>query len=147
MKYLLSEYIEKKYIDIKVSTNPLDDALGVPYQNKYITHDRDEVLLELAERPVLDADGKDTSHPMYGRTNSHYQPPASKETKRKMRGPRKGGWSWSEETKQKASEDRKGKSTGEDNPNWKGGVTSNLKAYNAMKAREYRRRKNQDDHL
>ncbi len=106
---------------------------------------RAQLRKEGAQLPILDAQGRDINHGMYGRKNSHYQPPHTEATKRKMSIAFRGRtWSWSEESKQKSSEDRQGWYKGEDNPNWKGGVTSDLKAYNAMKAREYRARRREE---
>ena len=106
---------------------------------------REELLAEGAQLPVLDNDGKDIHHFMYGRKNSHYQPPHTEETKRKLRTALKGRtWSWSEESKQKASEARQGWYKGENNPNWKGGITSDWKAYDAMKKREYRAKRREE---
>ena len=108
---------------------------------------REQLEYEGAQLPIVDDQGRDINHFMYGRKNSHYQPPHTEATKRKMSKaftgipkPKSDGWCSAH------SKTMKGKYKGENNPNWKGGVTSDLKAYNAMKAREYRRRKNQDAH-
>tara|TARA_Y100000593_G_scaffold73463_1_gene134985 strand:- start:2561 stop:2986 length:426 start_codon:yes stop_codon:yes gene_type:complete len=52
-----------KYLDKPISTKPMCDALGIPWDNEYITLDSQELL---AEGVALDEDGKDTLNSNYG---------------------------------------------------------------------------------
>ena len=73
----------------------------------------------------------------------------SEETKKKMSrsckkgwqsGLRKGGWKLSEEIKEKMSRVHRGKYIGKDNPNWKGGITSeNNRIRNSREFRLWRK--------
>jgi hypothetical protein len=70
--------------------------------------------------PVLDEDGKDMTHPLYGKTHTAA-------SKRRMAKARIGKSSWnkgikaSEESKQKMRDSTN--HDGKDNPNWRGGVS------------------------
>ena len=54
-----------KYLDKSFSTKSMCDALGVPWDNEYITLDSQELLEESSG--VYDEDGKDTMNINYGR--------------------------------------------------------------------------------
>jgi len=79
-------------------------------------------IFEWRKDSVLDENGKDMAHPLYGIK-------VSAATKRRISKARMGqtswnkGIPWSDEAKEKMRESTLGMYDGEDNPNWKGGIS------------------------
>ena len=97
-----------KYLDKTISTKSMCEALGIPWDNEYITLTKED----LKESEMFDADGKNMLAPMYGLKHT----PEGR--KKCGRGKREGKqhWNWggkaSEETIEKMSKTRTGKKRG-----------------------------------
>jgi hypothetical protein len=104
----------------------MEKALGLKYRSSPNIEKELEFQHWWSKGPVPDEDGKDMAHPLYGKKHTA----ASRKRQSKSAYKRfetediwNKGIPWSDETKEKMRESTLGMYDGEDNPNWKGGIS------------------------
>ena len=92
--------------------------------------------------PVLDENGKDMLHPMYGKEQTDYQKEWA--SKNATGNTWRRGSTQSAESRKKMSESTIGMYDGKDNPNWKGGIAGKP---GSAKRKAYMKKYNKQYHI